>query len=1018
MYEARNEVDDVHDEAKSEPRHPQQPKHGGLHTKNVSKLTIGCWNIRRGILTREMETREILKNEHLNVLFLVETDVILENGKDSYKIENYQTVVTKHESEKEKVRVIGLIEENIVKSTNIREDLMSTNFPSIWIEINREHQKNLLICGFYREWNRDGLKNETDQLNRLKHFSEQIQKATLENKVLVIMGDANLCSQQWENKDYTNFNVAVELRGILAQNGLKNWDLGKTYMADRLRKDGSLIESAIDHIYTNEGCEKNVSVRKLPISATDHLPIIAEIINSHPKKIEKKKIIKRSMKNFTQSKWIQSLVETEWEKLGETEDVNVMAECFNANVTKALDICAPLKTITVHSKHKFGLSENTKALMSERDNIRKKMYKYSSSERKVLQLKYRKLRNAATNQSRKDTKLYNEERIEKAADQKEIWKVVNDVISPQVKKSLTLNEDGKIIEDEKEIGNIFNSFFIEKIINLRENIDQKMVTDPTEKLKKKMERKNLRFSLKTVSEKKVYKAICSLKKKKSSGSDGLTQEQLVLGAKALAAPLTRLINSSITSGVFPEAWKEAIITPILKKGDPTKKENYRPVSCLSVASKVLEKIVNDQVSSFMEVHKLLPDNQHGFRPRRSTMTALSGLQQEWASKEEEKMTTGVLLWDLSAAYDTICPILFCKKAQLYGFDRKTCSWFLSFLTGRSQRVKVGQAISEQLKTEYGVPQGGILSPLIFIIYGADLEEWTKHSSILTYADDTSTSCHGKSQEEVMVKLEEDSKNILQFMASNGLVANESKTVFMMINSKKSREEQLRKIMICNSEVTESTSSKLIGMIIDNDLKWKGHIYGKGGVLSSLNQRLFTIRRLSNHIHLNKLKEIADSIWVSKLRYGLQLYSEVRTTNEQPTSQIMKELQKSQNKLLRALTGKKVSDRIKIEDMLKSLQMMSVNQIAAQIKLTEMWKALNDSQYPLRVEQKSETEDGIGTRSMTRGDLIEFGSSTNSKKSFMGSSTRLWNAAPEEIKKVLSFNSAKKIIKAYCKTLPI
>jgi hypothetical protein len=199
-------------------------------------------------------------------------------------------------------------------------------------------------------------------------------------------------------------------------------------------------------------------------------------------------------------------------------------------------------------------------------------------------------------------------------------------------------------------------------------------------------------------------------------------------------------------------------------------------------------------------------------------------------------------------------------------------------------------------------------------------------------------------------------------------------------------------MICNSEVTESTSSKLLGMIIENDLKWKGHIYGKGGVLSSLNQRLFTIRRLSNHIHLNKLKEIADSIWVSKLRYGLQLYSEVRTSNEQPTSQIMKELQKSQNKLLRALTGKKVSDRIKIEDMLKSLQMMSVNQIAAQIKLTEMWKALNDSQYPLRVEQKSETEDGIGTRSMTRGDLIEVSSSTNSKKSFMGPSTRLWNVA--------------------------
>jgi hypothetical protein len=104
------------------------------------------------------------------------------------------------------------------------------------------------------------------------------------------------------------------------------------------------------------------------------------------------------------------------------------------------------------------------------------------------------------------------------------------------------------------------------------------------------------------------------------------------------------------------------------------------------------------------------------------------------------------------------------------------------------------------------------------------------------------------------------------MALNGLVANQSKTVFMMINSKKPREEQLRKIMICNSEVTEITSSKLLGMIIDNDQKWKGRIYGKSSVVSSLNQRIFTIRRLSNHIQQNKLKEIADSLWVSKLRY--------------------------------------------------------------------------------------------------------------------------------------------------------
>jgi hypothetical protein len=110
------------------------------------------------------------------------------------------------------------------------------------------------------------------------------------------MGDANLCSQQWENKEYTNFNVAVELRGILAQNGLKNWDLGKTYMADRLRKDGSLIESAIDHIYTNEGSEKIVSVRKLPTSATDHLSIKnhQKSFIAIQKKLKKRKLSKEA----------------------------------------------------------------------------------------------------------------------------------------------------------------------------------------------------------------------------------------------------------------------------------------------------------------------------------------------------------------------------------------------------------------------------------------------------------------------------------------------------------------------------------------------------------------------------------------------------------------------------------------------------------------------------------------------------------------------------------------------------
>ena len=377
----------------------------------------------------------------------------------------------------------------------------------------------------------------------------------------------------------------------------------------------------------------------------------------------------------------------------------------------------------------------------------------------------------------------------------------------------------------------------------------------------------------------------------------------MLGAKAISVPLTRIINSSISSGIFPEEWKEAIITPILKKGDPTKKENYRPVSCLPVAAKVLEKIVNDQVSHFMETNNLLPQNQHGFRPKRSTMTALSAMQEEWTRNTECKLKTGILLWDLSAAYDMVCPKLFCEKAKLYGFDDLTCKWFLSFLTGRTQSVKVGQVISQKLETKLGVPQGGILSPLIFVIYGADLEDWIAHCSAFTYADDTSTSSNGKTDEEVMKKLEEDADCVLKFMASNGLVANPQKTVFMMLNSK-NQSNVPRKVRIGNSEVTESSNSKLLGIVIGNDKKWKDHIFGKGGLISTLNQRLFMIRRLSNHLSRPKLIKIAESIWMSKMRYGLQLFSEVRVHEEQTTTMEMSKIQIAQNQLLRVLTGKK------------------------------------------------------------------------------------------------------------------
>ena len=120
------------------------------------------------------------------------------------------------------------------------------------------------------------------------------------------------------------------------------------------------------------------------------------------------------------------------------------------------------------------------------------------------------------------------------------------------------------------------------------------------------------------------------------------------------------------------------------------------------------------------------------------------------------------------AFATLDPELLCQKLAIYGCDKSTCAWFRSYLTGRTQRVRIGKALSKPLTLASGVPQGGILSPIIFTVYGADLEQWLTKAKPFNYADDTTTSCKGKQTDLVIRDLELDAVGVLQFMASNGL----------------------------------------------------------------------------------------------------------------------------------------------------------------------------------------------------------------------------------------------------------
>ena len=210
--------------------------------------------------------------------------------------------------------------------------------------------------------------------------------------------------------------------------------------------------------------------------------------------------------------------------------------------------------------------------MHERDLARKKVCS-SAGERLIAMKKYKMLRNKVTHQIREENKIANGKKIDEANNESEYWNVINDINKPKTEEKWRIEDEDGITEVNEEIATKFNHFFINKIEGLKTNIDTNLKEDPLTHLTKKLEHKNLKFSLKTVSVKTVLKVMKKMKRKKSAGLDGVTQDCLLIGMDVLAVPLTHIINTSITQAKVPDCWKEAIVIPILKKGDSSDLNN-------------------------------------------------------------------------------------------------------------------------------------------------------------------------------------------------------------------------------------------------------------------------------------------------------------------------------------------------------------------------------------------------------------------------------------------------------------
>ena len=210
----------------------------------------------------------------------------------------------------------------------------------------------------------------------------------------------------------------------------------------------------------------------------------------------------------------------------------------------------------------------------------------------------------------------------------------------------------------------------------------------------------------------------------------------------LASSIARVCNISLSSGIFPDIFKQAVLHPVFKGSgkDPRNPGTYRPISILPSLSKILEIAVRDSLVDWLKLKDFIPDSQFGFLPGRSVTMALTCAQTDWMKAKSNGEVVGVLAFDLSAAFDIVDSDNLLAKLECAGITGTSLKWFESYMTCRSQKVLWNEQTSNSGPLTHGLPQGSILGPTLFLVMISDMPKFvigdTPNAKMFGYADDS------------------------------------------------------------------------------------------------------------------------------------------------------------------------------------------------------------------------------------------------------------------------------------------
>ena len=448
---------------------------------------------------------------------------------------------------------------------------------------------------------------------------------------------------------------------------------------------------------------------------------------------------------------------------------------------------------------------------------------------------------------------------------------------------------GALITDEKEMAEVLNSFFASVFTK-----DDPLDSTPLRNIETVERLTNVVFTRGKIREK-----IKGLKTNSAPGPDGISVKLLQSACEELLEPLMLLYESTLNSGTVPSVWKQAVVTPIFKKGTKGEPGNYRPVSLTSIPCKIFESIMKDSIMDHLLDNNLIKSSQHGFMPGRSCSTNLITFLNKVTDIVDRGKAADIFYLDFAKAFDKVPHKKLIYKMYNKGIQGNILRWIENWLTGRTQSVKVGGELSAPCAVESGVPQGSVLGPPLFTVFIDDVDDYTPLLDLLNkFADDTKGLKVIESATD-RDKLQSTLDNLSKWAEDWGMRFNIAKCKIMHVGRNNPRYEY----NMAGIKLSEVEEEKDIGVTIQSNLKPSKHCQKIAGTASAV------LRQLTKNFHYRD-RHVFKKLYVQYVRPHVEFASPAWSPWSETDKALLEKVQIKAVNMVAGLKGRTYEDKCK------------------------------------------------------------------------------------------------------------